>query len=285
MSEEIMRKILISAITLLCLLLSSMASAAVINQWTYSIEGVFSSYYNNVGTGIDGIDADGFQTLPYEYESGSSTPGASATGATYLEWGDPAYGWPYNADGPSSLKIVDIESTAMAQVTTNGPAVNGLSFLHNNQPVYEETLAGGTVRAVLSITPNGGTLLGPFSTVLDFEFIETSNNADPQSNPANSDLFILAAASIPNTIEDFLRYDGYIYTLDFNSNLQVLAGLTGNYAQYNGRYGWKTTEDASTLITTLFSIKSRPAPVPEPSTVLLLGAGILGLSAMGRRRS
>ena len=121
-----MRKILISAATMLCLLTASMASAAMIAEWTYSIEGIFTSYYNNAGTDTVGITAKFEQTLDYNFDSGSATSGSSATGATYLEWGDPAEQDPYNAEGPSSLQIFDIESTANAQVTTNGPAVNGL---------------------------------------------------------------------------------------------------------------------------------------------------------------
>jgi len=73
----------------------------------------------------------------------------------------------------------------------------------------------------------------------------------------------------------------------FNVTLQDAGAYTVRYTWLNDKWGGATDplhRDANIQINSVFFDNTAPAPVPEPSTMLLLGAGLVGLGFYGRKR-
>jgi len=73
----------------------------------------------------------------------------------------------------------------------------------------------------------------------------------------------------------------------FNVTLQDAGAYTVRYTWLNDKWGGADDElhrDANIQINSVFFDNTAPAPVPEPSTILLLGAGLAGLGFYSRKR-
>jgi len=270
------------------------ASAAIVTDWTYTVDGAFISWDTTVGTtgtadapalGITGADP---VALSWVFEGGVFSPGIQ-NAYRNISWGNIADGTGFGEDlgdvlpgaTTSSLFITPAGGT----LTTNGPAEDGLVLNHNNQAIDAGSiqLERGVVRAVLTLTPAGDPSLPPFSTTLDFVFYET-----PNSGSMPDDLFVLLNPEA--TTESFV-YGGQEYRFSFEGGFdpipagyqQFLANDPDYFGDPSLAVGWITGEGGLNSRLTQVAIVA----TPEPSTLLLLGAGLglLGVAGRLRRRS
>ncbi len=266
-----MKKFFLITATMLIFLTGTVltASATFYTDWVYDIQYGFSGFSPNSGV-VGSIPNTAFNDYP-----------------TVLTWGNSTgYGQsslvvnPYGIDGTTTL---DIPSGST-------PFIAGPTLTHNNRPITGTTLTDATLASHLNIHP----YLQPGLNVdyyFSVEFFETPNDS---SHP--SDIFVIKG------LESFLfpfsiGSDPQQYVLDFDidgltnigGNAATVAYLaTVGYALPSNAVGFITNENTSNNFNTKFRIMGKEAyesTVPEPTTLLLLGFGLLGVAGVSRKKN
>ncbi len=248
-------------------LIAAPAQAAPITDWNYTLTGVWSSR-----TPTSGVSLSGNQKT--------------------LSWG---------ADGSFSSLVIgaDQNGSVQTQITGDSPQAGttaaGLTLTHNNNvlPSTAPTLAGATLTATLILDPTSPDYapFPPASLSYNILFEETTNSTpcaatSPSGNPCN-DIFVQTSGFL-NQVLTFGDQTYYINIFPINGGL--LNTLSNSACQAagapNGCIGFTTIENQSNTLSFGFTISTERFVnnVPEPGTLALLGAALLGAGAAGRRR-
>ncbi|MCE5261897.1 MAG: THxN family PEP-CTERM protein [Deltaproteobacteria bacterium] len=191
-----------------------------------------------------------------------SSPGdpviANGNPLSTVRWGIPVY--PQHQSGYDFLAV-----TTPFNAVVDGTAFGLGTFTHHNYPVYAPSLTSIDLNVSLSIFG-----FGALSPAFHFTHNETSNNATPETNPLNNDIVTLTNPALNATFSDGTN------TYFFN-----LIGFSTNGGATIASY-FSTVETLDNDAQLYARITSRPITTPEPTTLLLLGLGLMGLAGVRR---
>jgi hypothetical protein len=250
----------------------SSASAAPVASWNYSVSSSF-------------VAADTSFIAAETGDNNWNPNSSSSISPTEISWG--RNGGTVGIGGTNSRSALTISSTpangvALTNAATVSPT-NVYSHTNNgNLGSNSKTLAATTIAATLTLSSVGGNI-GPVSTDYKINFVETPNygTCSESLGAACPDLFILTG----NFTFGFNGGDGYFYTVLFSSSpaLKELSDASCDAAKVDhGCMGYVTAEGAKTDVQ--FGLQITATAIPEPASIALLGAGLLGLAGIRRRQ-
>lgn len=181
------------------------------------------------------------------------------------------------------------ELLGTAQIVSGSGQLEGIqgSFLENDTDLYQIYIADS---ASFSATTVGGSTVDTQLFLFDSSGVGVSfNDDDPGGNGVLQST--LSAVFVPSAGLYYLaitRFDRDAYSaggLIWNNSPYEAERIPDGPGAQGALAGWTGPTSADSFYQIfLRGTEGAPAVVPEPSTLLLLGSGLLGLAGYGRKR-